>query len=62
MIWVTDVVNKNKVSINPDYIVAVYSIIDGEHQGKTAINLHNSHVVVEESDLDIVSMVENNKK
>ena len=46
MIWITEAVSGNKIAINPTYIVAVFTISDGEQKGKTAINLTNGNVVV----------------
>jgi hypothetical protein len=63
MIWVTDTINKHKVAINPQYVVAVFQIIAGpdptknEHVGKTAVNLTTGTIIVEESELDVVGMM-----
>jgi hypothetical protein len=57
MIWITEASSGNKIAINPTYIVAVFTITDGEQQGKTAINLTNGNVVVNESDYDVVGMM-----
>jgi len=62
MIWVTDSVNGHKVAVNPQYIVAVFSIpettVEGEtpnpHVGKTAINLTTGSIIVDETEYDIV--------
>jgi hypothetical protein len=57
MIWVTESTSGNKIAINSTYIVAVFTISDGEQKGKTAINLTNGNVVVDETDYDVVGMV-----
>lgn len=57
MIWVTESISGNKIALNTTYIVAVFTISDGEQKGKTAINLTNGNVVVDESDYDVVGMV-----
>ena len=57
MIWITEATSGNKIAINPTYIVAVFTISDGEQKGKTAINLTNGNVVVNESDYDVVGMM-----
>ena len=57
MIWITEASSGNKIAINPTYIVAVFTISEGEQQGKTAINLTNGNVVVNESDYDVVGMM-----
>ena len=58
MIWVTDCQTKKKVALNPEYIVAVFVATDGENIGKTAINLINGQIIVEESDYDVVGMIQ----
>lgn len=58
MIWVTESINGNKVAINSTYIVAVFTVADGEQQGKTAINLTNGSIIVDESDIDIVGLIQ----
>lgn len=57
MIWVTESISGNKIALNTTYIVAVFTISEGEQKGKTAINLTNGNVVVDESDYDVVGMV-----
>jgi len=57
MIWITEATSGNKIAINPTYIVAVFIISEGDQKGKTAINLTNGNVVVEESDFDVVGMM-----
>jgi len=58
MIWVTDIVTGNKVALNPEYVVAVFIAPDGENQGKTAINLINGQIIVKETDIEVVGMIE----
>ena len=66
MIWLTDAVNKHKVAVNPHYVVAVFQIpetTDKEQNafiGKTAINLTTGSIIVDESELDIVGMINAN--
>lgn len=55
MIWVTDVHTNQKVALNPQHIVAIFIAPDGDHKGKTAINLINGQLIVEESDIDLVA-------
>jgi hypothetical protein len=59
MIWVTEIITGNKFALNPKYVVAVFTVFEGEHAGKTSINLaHGSgSIIVDESDLEIVSML-----
>lgn len=57
MITVTDAVTKNKVYLNPAHIVAVFDIPEGEHQGKTGVNLVNGSIVCEETPLSIAQSI-----
>lgn len=58
MIIVTDAVTKNTVFIAPNHVVAVFEIPEGEHTGKTGINLINGSIVCEEDTLTIKSRIE----
>lgn len=58
MIWVTDALNGGKVALNETHIVAVFELKDGEHAGKTGINLVNGNVIVSETDIEIVGQLE----
>jgi len=63
MIWLTDAVNNHKVAVNPDYVVAVFRIpetTDKEQNafiGKTAINLTTGSIIVDESEFEVVGMI-----
>jgi hypothetical protein len=57
MIWITESASGNKIAVNPTYIVAVFTISEGDQKGKTAINLTNGNVVVDESDYDVIGMI-----
>ena len=57
--YVTDAMTGNKVAINSKYVVAVFKMSDGEHAGKTMINLNSGQIIVQEEDYEIVSMINN---
>jgi hypothetical protein len=59
MIIVTDAVTKNTVFIAPQHVVAVFEIPEGDHAGKTGVNLINGSIVCEEDMLTIKSAVAN---
>jgi hypothetical protein len=61
MIWLSDVKNNHKVAVNPSNVVAVFTAPDGEFEGKTVVSLVSGTLVVNETDLDVVSMVEGAK-
>ena len=60
MIWLTDSVNGHKVAVNPQYIVAVFTIPETTNEeqnkliGKTAINLTTGSIIVDETEYDVV--------
>jgi hypothetical protein len=54
--YVTDTTKKKKVAISSKHVVAVFEIPDGEHEGKTGINMVNGSIIVEESDIEVVAM------
>ena len=55
MIPVTDTVTKNTVFIAADKVVAVFLIPEGDHAGKTGINMVNSSIVADEDMMIIVN-------
>lgn len=59
MIYVTDIVNNNKVAINTRNVIAIFKIIDGEHIGKTCVTLTSGHIYTAEEDYDLVAQINN---
>jgi hypothetical protein len=57
MITVTDAVTKSKVYLNPQQIVAVFEIPEGEHESKTGVNLVNGSIVCEETTLEVAQSI-----
>jgi hypothetical protein len=57
-----DAVTQNAVSINPSYVVAVFTVVEGEHQGKTVIGLTNGNLVVSQDYLDVVGQLQGELK
>ena len=60
MIWLTDSKTEQKIAINPEYIIAVFTATEGEMEGKTFVSLINGNVVVEETDLEVVNAIGGN--
>ena len=58
LVYFTDATNQQKVAINPKYVVVVFVLPDGEMQGKTVIGLTTGNIVVEESQIDVVGIIE----
>lgn len=61
MIYVTDTTTKKKVALNPQYVTVVFEIVEGDNLGKTAVGLINGTIVVDESDIDVVGLLNANK-
>lgn len=62
MIKLTEVQTKNEISINIDYLVAIFTVTDGEHIGKTGVSLTNGSIIVDESHSVVKSMYDARKK
>lgn len=60
MIWVTDVANNNKIAVNTDHVVAIFPAFEGDHIGKTVIGLINGSIIVDESDVELVGILNGN--
>ena len=45
LLKVTEVVHNNPVTVNPDFVVAVFTATEGEMVGKTVISLVNGSLV-----------------
>jgi predicted metal-dependent peptidase len=58
LVYFTDATNQQKVAVNPKYVVVVFVLPDGDMQGKTVIGLTNGNIVVEESQIDVVGVLQ----
>jgi hypothetical protein len=58
LVYFTDATNQQKVAVNPKYAVVVFVLPDGELKGKTVIGLTTGNIVVEESQLDVVGILQ----
>jgi predicted metal-dependent peptidase len=58
LVYFTDATNQQKVAVNPNYVVVVFVLPDGDMQGKTVIGLTNGNIVVEESQIDVVGVLQ----
>jgi hypothetical protein len=58
LVYFTDVVSKKQVAVNPKYVVAIFPIVEGDLKDKTAISLVNGSVAVEESQIDVVGILQ----
>ena len=58
LVYFSDTVTKQQIAINPTYVVAVFSASEGDMKGKTVIGLTNGNVVVDESQIDVVGVLQ----
>ena len=61
MLWFTEVKSGDRIAINPDYVVAIFTAKEGEFSGKTVISLTSGQTVVEENAIEVVGCIANNK-
>jgi predicted metal-dependent peptidase len=58
LVYFTDAITKEKIAVNPKYVVVVFVLPDGEMQGKTVIGLPSGNIVIEESQIDVVGILQ----
>lgn len=58
LVYFTDAVSKQQVAVNPKYVVAVFPIIEGDMKDKTAISLINGSLAVDESQINVVGVLQ----
>ncbi len=58
LVYFTDATNQNKIAINPKYAVVVFVLPDGDMKGKTVIGLTTGNVVVDESQIEVVGVLQ----
>ena len=61
MLWFTESKSNDRIAINPDYVVAVFTAKEGEFDGKTVISLISGQTCVEESIVDVVGQLQGAK-
>ena len=58
MIWLTDAKTEQKIAVNPKHIVAVFVASEGEFVNKTFVGMINGNLIVNESDLEVVTAIQ----
>ena len=58
LVYFTDATNQQKVAINPKYVVVIFVLPDGDMKGKTVVGLTNGNIVVEESQIEVVGVLQ----
>ena len=61
MLFRSEVKSGDRVAVNPEYVVAVFTAREGEMDGKTIINLINGQIAVEEDSVEVVGCLQANK-
>lgn len=54
----TDAVTGNSIAVNPTSVVAVFTVAEGEHEGKTVIGVSNGNLLVSEKYIDVVGQLQ----
>jgi len=62
LVYFTDAVTEQQIAVNPTYVTAVFVATEGEMKGKTVIGLINGSVVVKESQIDVVGVIQGQLK
>ena len=58
LVYFTDTVSQQQIAINPTYVTAVYVVPEGDLKGKTVIGLTNGNVIVDESQITVVGVIQ----
>ena len=58
LVYFTDATNQQQVAVNPKCVVIVFVLPDGDMKGKTVIGLTNGNIVVEESQVNVVGVLQ----
>lgn len=53
----TDAVSGNHIAVNPTAVVAVFTATEGEMKGKTVIGVTNGSIVVSESEVEVLGLI-----
>ena len=57
LVQFTEAFTGNAVSVNPQFVIAVFTAVDGDQKGKTVIGVSNGSVVVNEDYLTVIGTV-----
>ena len=58
LVYFNDAVTQQQIAINPTYVTAVYVVPEGNLKGKTVIGLTNGNVIVDESQITVVGVIQ----
>jgi hypothetical protein len=58
LVYFTDATNQQQIAINPKHVVAVFTVQEGDMKGKTAIGVINGSILVEESQIHVVGVLQ----
>ena len=57
LIYVTDALSNTSIAINPEQVISVLVVPEGEHPGKTAAILTQGNVIVNDDFLELVGRI-----
>jgi uncharacterized protein YlzI (FlbEa/FlbD family) len=58
LLYFKDFVHGSMVALNGKYVVAVFTVSEGEYVGKTGITLINGNLIVEDSHDEVVAKLQ----
>ena len=58
LIYFADITTGNSVALNPEHIVAVFEVTEGDHKGKTVISIvTGGTLITDESQFNVVGKI-----
>lgn len=58
LVYFTDAVSGEQVAVNPKHVTCVFTVKEGEMQGKTVISVTNGNLVVTEDMINVVGVLQ----
>lgn len=58
LVYFTDAVSGEQIAVNPSYVTCVFTVKEGEMQGKTVISVTNGNLVVMEDMINVVGVLQ----
>jgi predicted metal-dependent peptidase len=62
LVYFTDAITEQQIAVNPNYVTAVFVAADGDMKDKTVVGLTNGSVVVKETQIDVVGVLQGQLK
>ena len=58
LVYFTDSVTQKQIAVNPLYVTCVFEAVDGDLAGKTVIALTSGTVIVDDSQINVVGVLQ----